>query len=79
MKTISLKIPESLEQQLQRLALESDVSKSEILRRALELFLTTDKVPDSASVTALAGSLVGCFRGPTDLSTNTDHFDEFGQ
>ncbi len=79
MKTISLKIPESLEQQLQRLALESDVSKSEILRRALELFLTTDKVPDNTSVTALAGNLVGCFRGPTDLSTNTDYFDEFGQ
>ncbi len=79
MKTISLKIPESLEQQLQLLALESDVSKSEILRRALELFLATDKVPDSASITALAGNLVGCFRGPTDLSTNADYFDEFGQ
>ena len=79
MKTISLRIPESLQQRLQLLALESDVSKSEILRRALELFLTTRKVPDSASVTALAGDLVGCFRGPTELSTNGEYLDEIGQ
>ena len=77
MKTISLKIPESLERQLQQFAAESGESKSEILRRALELFLSKADSPASTSITALAGDLVGCFRGPADLSTNADFFDEF--
>ncbi len=79
MKTISLKIPKSLEQQLEQFAAVSDVSKSEVVRRALESFLRGKNGHDSTSVAALAGDLIGCFRGPADLSSNADYFDEFGK
>jgi hypothetical protein len=79
MKTISLKISKSLEQRLQQSAAEAGVNKSELLRQALERYLSQSKLPSKSSVVALAGDLVGCFRGPTDLSTNEDYFDEFGQ
>ncbi len=79
MKTISLKISKSLEQRLQQSAAEAGVNKSELLRQALERYLSQNKVASESSVVALAGDLVGCFRGPADLSTNSDYFDEFGQ
>ena len=79
MKTISLKIPESLEQRLQRSAHDAGVNKSELLRQALEHFLSRDKTAGTASVTALAGDLAGCFRGPENLSTDASHLDDYGQ
>jgi metal-responsive CopG/Arc/MetJ family transcriptional regulator len=79
MKTISLKISGSLEQRLQRCAAEAGLNKSELLRQALEQYLSTGKSTDSESVTALAGDLVGCFRGPVDLSTSPDYFDDYGR
>ncbi len=79
MKTISLKISKSLEQRLQQSAAEAGVNKSELLRQALERHLSQSKTANKSSVVALAGNLVGCFCGPTDLSTNADYFDEFGQ
>ena len=79
MKTISLKIPESLAQQLKHAAAESGVNKSELLRLALERYLGRDKRANKKSVAALAGDLAGCISGPGDLSTNAAHFDEFGK
>lgn len=79
MKTISLKIPESLERRLQQCAEAAGMSKSELLRQALEGYLSKGKLANSASVTFLADDLVGCFRGPADLSTNADHLNDYGK
>ena len=79
MKTISLKIPESLGQRLQQASDESGVNKSELLRRALEGYLVRDTHAKAASVAALAGDLSGCISGPVDLSTSAAHFDDFGK
>ncbi len=79
MKTISLKISRTLEYRLQQCAAEAGVNKSELLRQALEHYLSKDKAAMSTSVTALASDLVGCFRGPADLSTGTKHLDDYGQ
>jgi predicted transcriptional regulator len=79
MKTISLKISESLERRLQLFAARSDTSKSEVLRRALDRYLSNDQATAEATVAALAADLAGCFAGPADLSTNHAHVDDYGQ
>jgi len=79
MKTISLKISKTLAHRLQERASEAGVNKSELLRQALEHYLSQSRAASTASVTALASDLVGCFRGPTDLSTGAKHLDNYGQ
>ena len=79
MKTISLKIPESLEQRLRKGAADGGVSKSELLRQALEAYLSVGKQHDMASVSVLAGDLAGCFSGPADLSSDPIHMADFGR
>jgi len=79
MKTISLKISKTLAHRLQERASEAGVNKSELLRQALEHYLSQSGAANTASVTALASDLVGCFRGPADLSTGTEHLDDYGQ
>jgi len=79
MKTISLKISKTLEHRLQERASEAGVNKSELLRQALEHYLLQSRAASTASVTALASDLVGCFRGPPDLSSGPDHLEEYGK
>jgi Arc/MetJ-type ribon-helix-helix transcriptional regulator len=76
MKTISLKLPISLSVRLERVARERGQSKSEIVRAALERHLK-DERPTSAL--ELAGDLVGCGEGPTDLSTNPRYMEGYGE
>jgi predicted DNA-binding protein len=76
MKTISLKLPLSLSIRLERVARERGQSKSEVVRAALERHLE-DERPMSAL--ELAGDLVGCCEGPTDLSTNPKYLEGYGK
>jgi predicted DNA-binding protein len=76
MKTISLKLPLSLNVRLERVARARGLSKSEIVRAALEQHLR-DEQPISAL--ELAGDLVGCSEGPSDLSTNPIYMEGYGE
>jgi predicted DNA-binding protein len=75
-KTISLKLPQSLSIKLERVAKKRGQSKSEIVREALEHFLSSER---PVSALELAGDLVGCGRGPGDLSTNPKYMEGFGE
>jgi Arc/MetJ-type ribon-helix-helix transcriptional regulator len=80
MKTISLKLPDGLNAKLNRVAKERDLSKSEVVREALEQFFNghaTARTPLSAL--DLARDLAGCLEGPGELSTNPKYMEGFGK
>ena len=75
MRTISLKLPDSLDRTLTKLAASRGTTKSAIVREALEAYAAQSK----RSVTALAGALVGSLRGPKDLSSSPRHLKGYGR
>jgi Arc/MetJ-type ribon-helix-helix transcriptional regulator len=79
MKTISLKLPDSLHAKLVRLAKNRKRTKSDVVREALEQMLNGTSRARSISALDLAGDLVGSCKGPGDLSTNPKYLERFGR
>ena len=79
MKTVSLKLAATLEQELAATARKRGTSKSEILRTALRLYLDEEALGIPESCLALAGDLIGAAEGPEDLSANKEHLQDFGK
>lgn len=79
MKTLSLKLPEILEVQLNTYAKNNGLNKSEIIRRALSAYLTNDEKNTTGSFYDLAKDLAGSIEGPPDLSTNKKYLDGYGK
>ena len=75
MRTISVKIPVYLDEQLARISEQRCLSRSNIIRDAITAYVTE---PDK-SFTALASDLAGSLTGPEDLSTSADHMAEYGR
>ena len=78
---ISIRIPTTLGQRLRRQSVTKGKSESEVVREALEKYLssTADKQPSAYELLERAG-LIGCVRGaPRDLSTNPRYFKGFGK
>ena len=62
---------------LDRLKKATGLSESEIVRHGLHLFA---RETERRTALDLAGTSVGCVKGgPSDLSTNPDHMDGFGE
>ncbi|MCY4563443.1 MAG: ribbon-helix-helix domain-containing protein [Gammaproteobacteria bacterium] len=79
MNTISLKVPGSLALRLENEARQRGLSKSAVIRDALEEYLRTTSAENSGSALALAADLAGVLSGPEDLSFNKDHLHDFGR
>jgi predicted DNA-binding protein len=79
MKTISLKVPEALDSKLSAAARRLKRTKSAVVREVLEDYLDKSKPAKGVSCYDLAADLVGCFEGPTDLSTNKKYMEGFGR
>ena len=79
MTTISLKVPATLAVRIEDAARQRGVSKSLLIRRALEEYLQTDGVEEPRSALAQAADLAGVLSGPQDLSANKDYLRNFGQ
>lgn len=79
MKNVSLKVADPLAARLEEESRRRRVSKSEILREALEEFLDRGAVPPADSFTARAAEFLGCVEGPPDLSHDPRHLDGFGE
>jgi metal-responsive CopG/Arc/MetJ family transcriptional regulator len=80
MKTISLKLPEQLLVKLEHAAMQQGLSKSEVVRAALERVLNgRHKAKQPPSALDLAGDIVGSCKGPGDLSTNPKYMEGFGE
>lgn len=78
MKTITLKLPEFLEARLNHTAQKSGLSKSEIVRRALDAYFSREQTVPSGSFLDLARDMAGAIAGPADLSTNKSYLDGYG-
>ena len=79
MKTISLKLPETLHGQLEQVAGAQGQTRSEVIRTALEQFLNGQQASQPGSFLEAAGDLIGCVEGPGDLSTNPKYMEGFGK
>ena len=80
MKTVSLKLPPALDIALSGIASTRGVSKSFLIREALEQWLRQRGAGTTGqSVGALAADLAGCIDGPGDLSYNPAHLHDFGR
>ncbi|MDX2178568.1 MAG: CopG family transcriptional regulator [Bryobacteraceae bacterium] len=78
MRTISLKLPQRLIEQVETRAKDRRISKSEVIRESLE---TSFRTPGS-KVTCfdLSADLVGIFDGlPEDLATDHKYMEGFGE
>ena len=79
MKTISLKLSESLDKQICWEARRRGTTKSKVVRSAIESFIKQRHAKVKGSWLELAGDLIGSVEGPPDLSTNKKYMEGFGQ
>lgn len=75
MKTVSFKLPEKLDRELDEMARVRKSSRSALVREALEALAKGRR----NSVAEAAKDLVGSVEGPTDLSTNSKHMLGYGK
>ena len=76
---LSVKLPASLGAKLAATAARRRVSKSVVVRRALETALTRERGPRARTFGSVAGDLIGCVSGPSDLSTTPRHLRGYGR
>ncbi len=77
---VTFRIPDSLEKKLRNRVVQCGTSESELVRKALESYLSDASEGRSALEVAGELGLVGCYKGgPKDLSTNSRHLKGFGQ
>jgi Arc/MetJ-type ribon-helix-helix transcriptional regulator len=80
MRTISLKLPENLLDQLNNEAKARRVTKSSVVRESLEKTLGKRSTVRATSCYDLARDLAGMVKGlPEDLADNPDYMDDFGR
>jgi len=79
MSTVSLKVPDPLAAEIAETAHRRGVSKSALIREALEAYLHARVAAQSGSALSKAADLVGSLSGPEDLSTNKDYLQGFGR
>lgn len=79
MKTLSLKLPDALDRQLAATVARRGVRKSDLVREALEAYLSRTEFAETGSILALAGDMVGCVDGSPDLSTNPAYLENLGR
>lgn len=76
MDSITIKLPSTLSARVSRLARQRRVSRSEIVRQALEALPDEEQGTIVERFSHLAGALK---RLPRDLSTNPRHLEGFGE
>lgn len=79
MNTISLKVPRALALRLEHAARQRGVSKSSVIRDALEIHLQAETVEIPESALSRAADLAGVLSGPADLSVNPGYLRDFGR
>jgi metal-responsive CopG/Arc/MetJ family transcriptional regulator len=79
MNTLTLKVPEILNTQLNSYAEKKGLNKSEIVRLALIEYLSKDHSNSTNSFLSLSKDLAGSVNGPSDLSTNKAYLKDYGK
>ena len=76
---ISIRIPQELQQGVERIVQATGKSESEIVRAALAEFCSRHEREPSCYDLAASAGILGCGSGPADLSTNPKHMEGFGR
>lgn len=79
MKTLTLRLNEALYAKVTSIAKRRKTTQSEVVREAIKVCFEERKEPHHGSAFDLASDLAGGMSGPTDLSTNKAHLQEFGR
>ncbi|MFO7600688.1 MAG: ribbon-helix-helix domain-containing protein [Candidatus Desulfacyla sp.] len=79
MKTVAVKLPDSLLAEIENAAKEKGENRSALIRMAIEEFLAVKGKLRKGSCLDLARDLAGTVKGKADLSTNEKHMDGYGQ
>jgi len=75
---LSIRIPQTLQEGMERVVKSTGKSESEIVRAALEEFCERHEQERSCYDLAADSGALGCGRGPSDLSVNPKHMEGFG-
>ena len=78
MRTMSLKLPDDMDERLEARARGLGTTKSEITREALARLLESERAP-GLSCFDLVRDLVGTARGPGDLASNKKRLRGYGR
>lgn len=76
---LSVKVPETLERDLERRAETFGQSKSEIVREAVQEYLARREGTKAGSFLEQARDLAGVVEAEPDLSTNPEHLEGYGR
>ena len=79
MKTLTVKVPETLDLKLAAVAAKRGESKSNLIRAAINSILKTNETVTPDSCLDMALDLVGSVEGPSDLSCNKKHLKGYGK
>ncbi|HZR04147.1 MAG TPA: ribbon-helix-helix domain-containing protein [Burkholderiales bacterium] len=79
MKTVTIKLPSTLDAKLAAIAERRGArSKSEVIREALDRFVATEQAMEPGSLLEALEDFAGVLEGPTDLSTHPKYLEDFG-
>lgn len=79
METITFKCPEKLANRLRAESKQRKIPKSDLLRQALEFYLSQKGLIQQVSLYSLSQDLCGAIDGPEDLSENSAYLEGYGQ
>jgi Arc/MetJ-type ribon-helix-helix transcriptional regulator len=79
MGTLTVKLSQPLQAKLDALVKKRGLSKSDLVREAIERLVDGAERRPQVSVHDLIKDLIGPGRGPKDLSTNPKHMKGFGK
>jgi metal-responsive CopG/Arc/MetJ family transcriptional regulator len=79
MKTLSIKLSETLLERLDSTAAQKGESRSALLRDAIEIVINREGRSQTGSCMELAKDLAGSVNGPADLSYNKSRMAEYGK
>jgi hypothetical protein len=77
MTTITLKVPREMAAKLEAVAAKKRLPKSKYVRDVLSAALKKEK--EQPSMYDLMKGAIGCFDGPSDLSTNPKYLKGYGK
>ena len=77
---ISVRVPAGITRRLKERSRATGARESEVVREALELYLSTKDSEQTTFAILREAGLIGCVDGaPRDLSTNKKYFNGFGE
>lgn len=78
METITFKCPEKLVNKLKSESKRRKIPKSDLIRKALEFYLSQTGLVAQVSVYSMSKDLCGAVNGSEDLSANSSHLEGYG-